>query len=344
MTKTRRRSSLSIPSHINHVSDFRSMGEHSTCRRAAVVGGMMSMDATSHCGSSYHTPNSRRRQLPRETMQALQALQMLGMRSDLESGFLDEDTHLTQGGNEEETKLCHGSGHQEKAKEKHWHNTSGGNSKDNSHGQLMLPWYCPPVQRQLWEDEQVLPHVNWHDLFFDLAFVAAAYNLGIMLITTVNEHYWQRGMMYLVAMFGSLYSIWESDMVYASRYTLVDYSHRLAAIWRFLCVSFAVVSIKPIHLLGATHGTETFVFCLSLLCESLLRFALNLELYLYGNGDRKAIQNQTKRETLCHVLPSAIAYTVATVVAGYSAFYFEKAADEMNDYDSSTTNSYFLQT
>lgn len=326
MPKTRRRSSLSIPGHVRYVSDFRSTGERSTRRRAAVVGGTgMSLDVTSHCGSSYRTPNGRRRQVPPETRQALQ---MLGMRSDPESDFMDE----AEGENEKDTDLCNSNGgHDQLAKEKHWHNTSGRPSNDDSHGQLMLPWYCPPVQRQLWEDEQVLPHVNWHDLFFDLAFVAAAYNLGGMLITTMNEHYWQRGMLYLVAMFGSLYSIWENDMVYASRYTLVDYSHRLASIWRFLCVSFAVVSIKPIHLLGATHGTETFVFCLSLFCESLLRLVLNLELYLYGDGDRKAIQNQTKRETLYHVLPTTMAYKAATVIAGYSAFYAEKV-----DSDSST--------
>ncbi len=38
-------------------------------------------------------------------------------------------------------------------------------------------WYLPPVQRQRWCDDQILPHVNWGDLFFDLFYVGAAYNL-----------------------------------------------------------------------------------------------------------------------------------------------------------------------
>jgi hypothetical protein len=38
-------------------------------------------------------------------------------------------------------------------------------------------WYDPPIQRQRWDEEQILPHVNWGDLFFDLFYVGAAINL-----------------------------------------------------------------------------------------------------------------------------------------------------------------------
>ena len=39
------------------------------------------------------------------------------------------------------------------------------------------PWYDPPIQRQRWDEEVTLPHVNWGDIFFDLFYVGAAYNL-----------------------------------------------------------------------------------------------------------------------------------------------------------------------
>ena len=39
------------------------------------------------------------------------------------------------------------------------------------------PWYLPPIQRQRWCEDQILPHVNWGDLFFDLFYVGAAFNL-----------------------------------------------------------------------------------------------------------------------------------------------------------------------
>ena len=36
-----------------------------------------------------------------------------------------------------------------------------------------LPWYTHPIQRQRWNEDHVLPHVNWGDLFFDLFYVGA---------------------------------------------------------------------------------------------------------------------------------------------------------------------------
>lgn len=78
---------------------------------------------------------------------------------------------------------------------------------------LGIPWYCRPVQRQRWDDDQVLPHVDWGDLFFDLFYVAAAYNLGGMVISALGNDDWTRGMLYFVAIFGPLYNIWESDFL-----------------------------------------------------------------------------------------------------------------------------------
>jgi hypothetical protein len=46
-------------------------------------------------------------------------------------------------------------------------------------GRLVL--YARPRQRQNWDDTQVLPRVNWGDLFFDLYYVAAAYNVSFSL-------------------------------------------------------------------------------------------------------------------------------------------------------------------
>ena len=53
---------------------------------------------------------------------------------------------------------------------------------ENGHGGIndhksMPPFYSPPVQRQRYGDDKVLPHVGWGDLFFDLFYVGAAYNL-----------------------------------------------------------------------------------------------------------------------------------------------------------------------
>jgi hypothetical protein len=46
-------------------------------------------------------------------------------------------------------------------------------SDADHHRSLRVPWYCPPVQRQHWDDDQVLPHINWGDMFYDLFYIAA---------------------------------------------------------------------------------------------------------------------------------------------------------------------------
>ena len=49
---------------------------------------------------------------------------------------------------------------------------------EENHGDgSRTPWYNPPIQRQKWGEEQCLPHVNWGDIFFDLFYVGAAFNL-----------------------------------------------------------------------------------------------------------------------------------------------------------------------
>jgi hypothetical protein len=51
------------------------------------------------------------------------------------------------------------------------------NPYDKTYHPRPLRFYRPPRQRQKWGDKQILPRVNWGDLFFDLFYVAAAYNV-----------------------------------------------------------------------------------------------------------------------------------------------------------------------
>ena len=37
-----------------------------------------------------------------------------------------------------------------------------------------MPFYRPPRQRQRWSDNQLAPHTEWGDIFFDLFYVATA--------------------------------------------------------------------------------------------------------------------------------------------------------------------------
>jgi len=184
----------------------------------------------------------------------------------------------------------------------------------------VLPFYSPPVQRQRWGQDQMLPHINWGDLFFDLFYVAAAYNLGNMLISAMNPDDYGRGIIYFVGIFGPLYNTWECSIFYSSRYTTVDYSHRLFEIVRYLFVTFAVLHIKSIDFLGDPKSAETFSLTLAIFLESIMHLLLNVELYYKGLGDKKAIQSHTERKIQFQLIPLSAAYLTAVIVAGVQLF------------------------
>jgi PAS domain-containing protein len=204
------------------------------------------------------------------------------------------------------------------------------------HSNLKIPLYAPPVQRQRWGDDQVLPHIDWGDIFFDLFYVAAAYNLGALLISSMSRENWLRGIIYFVGIFGPLFLTWETDLFYSSRYTVVDYSHRLFELVRFVFVSFAVLHIKSLDLLADTkHSIEAFSFTLSILLESLMHLGLNCELYCRGLGDRDAIKNHSMLKIKKQLLPTSLVYFAAFISA--AVLYFG-AAD--NNYEEKTVPSY----
>jgi hypothetical protein len=66
----------------------------------------------------------------------------------------------------------------EKPKTDHEENQNDGHGvkeHDGEHAQKqkMMPLFSRPKQRQRWGDNQVHPHTDWGDIFFDLFFVAA---------------------------------------------------------------------------------------------------------------------------------------------------------------------------
>ena len=180
------------------------------------------------------------------------------------------------------------------------------------------PWYSPPIQRKRWDNPEnaIVPHVNWGDLFFDLFYVAAAYNLGTMLITAINPNDWLRGIFYFVGIFGSLFVTWETEVYYASRYTVIDYAHRLFEVVRFIFVSNAVINIQSVSELSDPFTQPTtLLLTLSILLESLMHLGLNVELYYKAQGDRMAIKMHTWRKIRYQLIPTSVIYAVAVISA-----------------------------
>ena len=77
-----------------------------------------------------------------------------------------------------------------------------------------LAFFEPPYQRQCWGDTQILPHINWGDLFFDLFYVAAAYNLSYVLLYSPNAE----GFLYLLGLFGPILLEWFQRTFFDARF------------------------------------------------------------------------------------------------------------------------------
>ena len=263
------------------------------------------------------TPNERRVRITDDERRAMQRLSLIGRR-----------TSVAKRGRRQSASEANDEQWQHIFEELEAIDMDGHFHDDEVH---TIPWYAPPVQRQRWGADQSLPHVNWGDLFFDLFYVAAAYNLGGMLISALTPQDWPRGLIYYVGIFGPLYNTWETATYYESRYTKVDYAHRLFDIIRYMFVSTAVLHIKPLDLLSDPRSLEALIFVSAILLESIMHLGLNLELYYKGRGDRAAIRNHTWTKIKFQLLPTIAMYTAATIVA--TVQFAHVPADEMSDYN-----------
>eukprot|EP00536_Pseudo-nitzschia_multiseries_P013046 jgi/Psemu1/33950/gm1.33950_g len=161
--------------------------------------------------------------------------------------------------------------------------------------------------------------------FFDLFFVAAAYNLGNLLISALNKEQWMRGMVYIFGIFGGIYNTFLRCMMYDSQFSVHDHAHRLLEVVRIFLVSVVVLHIKSIDLLMDPRSAETFTLTMAMFLETLVHVILNLELFWFGEGDTSAIKNQTQRELFTNLLPLSAIYLAATIVSGIR--YFSDATD-----------------
>ena len=103
-------------------------------------------------------------------------------------------------------------------------------------------------------------------------------------------------------------------MFYESRYTTVDYCHRLFEVVRFMFVSTAIVHVGSIDLMSDARSSATMIFCVAALGEGMMYLGLNVEVLLMGQGDRGAITNHTKR-MIRYMLPTLSLYAAAVVVS-----------------------------
>ena len=131
----------------------------------------------------------------------------------------------------------------------------------------LIPLFAPPRQRQKWGDTQVLPRTNWGDIFFDLWFVAAAYNVGNIIVASPTG----TGLLYFIGTFLPLIIKWQEKTYYDSRYaTDDDLFHRFFEVAVLLVVSTAVVHVRPVEFMSVCIRQGKWCLSLKILCSNIL--------------------------------------------------------------------------
>jgi hypothetical protein len=135
-------------------------------------------------------------------------------------------------------------------------------------------WYNPPAQQIRWGADQHLPHVNWMDLFFDLFYVAAVYNLGVSRVLGLSglegQPEYLRLAIHFLGSLGPLWICWQchvslaclslyytlvhsSSLVtslqtyYQARYATNDIFHRVVKMFQYLCIGFAIANVARLY-------------------------------------------------------------------------------------------------
>ena len=217
-----------------------------------------------------------------------------------------------------ETTKAHDDEHEIDQHGQHAHDPIGGST---------TPFYQAPVQLQRWGDQQMLPHVNWGDLFFDLFYVGAAYNLGNLLR---NERTW-RGILYFSALFLNVSSIWFDKLVYDARFNVGnDLFHRVVEVAQLAVLATAVVHINSVAEMSDTkENPDMFVFCLCNLLHEVYHVVRELECYFMVKTPE--VKPSTKREVFRHFF-STLLLLAATVISA-TDFYGDQDDDHYDDHD-----------
>jgi len=199
---------------------------------------------------------------------------------------------------------------------------------ESYHPGMKFRLFSPPCQRQQWGSDQILPHVNWENLFFDLFYVAGFYNLGNVLLNDPSGI----GILYFLTCFLSLLHLWNEKTKFDSQFWLGrDLYHRAFETGVLVVLGTIVSNIGPVsRMSNPTEYTDMFLFSLGLTLGIVMIVARYVECYYFGRGQRQNIKFVAKRYLKQMILPFGC-YLVATILSGIA--YYSGYNDDNSAYD-----------
>ena len=194
-------------------------------------------------------------------------------------------------------------------------------------------FYAPPRQRQKWDETQVLPRVNWGDLFFDLFYVGATYNVSDILVARPDS----LALLYSAATFFAVMLFWFDKTNNDSRFVLLtdDLFHRLFELALLIILAVAVLNIRTVGEMSDPLTGNTFYFCLMLTLERVFTFLRYVEIYYKGVGQQPAVR-KSALIWMKSTITLFVFYLVATILAGLDYFHAQEQQQHQTDTSSSS--------
>ena len=180
-----------------------------------------------------------------------------------------------------------------------------------------VPFYSHPKQRQRWGDHQVLPHVNWGDLFFDLFYVAAAHNLARILEIDPSLE----GLLYFTCCYFPVFMVWSDKVVYSSRFAPDDnFFHRGLEIFHLCVLETIVQHIRSVKIMShPSVYPDTMIFTFAIVLDCVTELWKQADLYHNVEGGPEAVHNA--KDDFDRKLISVAVFLLAAILAGYDYFF-----------------------
>jgi hypothetical protein len=165
--------------------------------------------------------------------------------------------------------------------------------------------------------------VNWGDTFYDLFFVAAAYNVGNILVVSPTL----QGFLYFVGCFFPAMQMWRDKMFYDSRFVVGDdIFHRVFETVVYLMAAGGILHIGPVVIMSnPREHPDMFAFALVLTLFSFMNFVGYMEVYFFGVGQPKVLKQVALRDSMWRLIPFGL-QLAATIIAGMEYFVYGAGA------------------
>jgi hypothetical protein len=159
--------------------------------------------------------------------------------------------------------------------------------------------------------------VDYGDLFFDLFYVAAIYNLSYIIFKSPGS----QGFLYFTSCYWAVFTLWWEKTHYDSMfYTLEDIAHGIFGAAVLVVLASVVVHIRTVDVLSKpAENVETFAICFSLLIANVLSLLRYAEMLIFGCVGQHAAILASRRLVLEKIGPILL-LLVATIYSGWKYY------------------------